>query len=279
MFVSLAGGNAFFIGMALVTGAFASNYRIIWPWQGAIAKLAALGGAILVFLSSTPFSESARAIWSVLFLAAMAESFFPEPSRCRSGLLGALATLSALLCLFEAPHHFAPKIPVDADRPVYVIGDSISAGVRSQERNWPAVLGDMARLRVINLAVAGATTSSALPQLNEIKHPNSLVFVEIGGNDLLRGVSSARFREDLDVLLSKLCNQRVVMFELPLYPFRSEYGKAQRELARQHGVLLIPKRYMARVIGGDGRTIDGLHLSQRGHDEFAASIYRLLRIE
>jgi lysophospholipase L1-like esterase len=50
-------------------------------------------------------------------------------------------------------------------------------------------------------------------------------------------------------------------------------------LAAKYNVVLIPKTYMARVLGKPGATVDGLHLSPSGHEAMARSIYQLLKME
>lgn len=190
-----------------------------------------------------------------------------------------LFLLSISLCLLELPHHLCQKIPVCLNQPVYVIGDSISAGVGSSERSWPLVLGDLSHLEVTNLARAGATTSSALSQTKGIIKPNALVFIEIGGNDLLHNAPSDQFSKDLALLLENIpASSRCIMFELPLLPSRNEYGRAQRELAKKHNITLIPKECLTRVIGSTEGTLDGLHLSQKGHDALAKAVFRVLAI-
>ncbi len=68
------------------------------------------------------------------------------------------------------------------------------------------------------------------------------------------------------------------MFELPLLPFHSGYGEVQRTLAKKYNVILIPKKVLTNVIGADGNTLDGLHLSQQGHDALARAVFRMLAI-
>jgi len=67
------------------------------------------------------------------------------------------------------------------------------------------------------------------------------------------------------------------MFELPLLPFCNAFGRAQRILAKKHEVTLIPKSYMTKVFSLKGGTLDGLHLSQKGHNALANSVYSLLK--
>jgi len=98
------------------------------------------------------------------------------------------------------------------------------------------------------------------------RQSDSLVLIEIGGNDLLMGVSSSEYGRALDALLSKVVapNRTVVMFELPLLPNKIAYGQIQRRLSAKYGVLLVPERYLAEVIGDANATTDGLHLSASG---------------
>ena len=52
------------------------------------------------------------------------------------------------------------------------------------------------------------------------------------------------------------------------------YGRAQRVLAERYGALLVPRRHFAALLGRDDTTLDGLHLSARGHALMAEMIWR-----
>jgi hypothetical protein len=69
------------------------------------------------------------------------------------------------------------------------------------------------------------------------------------------------------------------MFELPLLPFWNSYGRDQRILAEKYDVELIPKICLVTAFAGKGNTIDGLHLTQKGHDGLAKSVSDLLKID
>jgi len=105
-----------------------------------------------------------------------------------------------------------------------------------------------------------------------------LVLIEIGGNDLLMGVSSDEYGEALDALLSKVAapNRTVLMSELPLLPNKIAYGQIQRSLSAKSRVALIAKRYFAQVIGDADGTTDGLHLSASGARRMAALVAQVL---
>jgi acyl-CoA thioesterase I len=111
-----------------------------------------------------------------------------------------------------------------------------------------------------------------------LKDDDHLVLIEMGGNDLLMGVSSEDYGKTLDALLSKVAtpNRIVVMFELPLLPNKIAYGQIQRRLSAKYRVSLIPKRYFASVIGDASATTDGLHLSDSGAQRMASLVAQAL---
>ena len=118
----------------------------------------------------------------------------------------------------------------------------------------------------------------ALLIARDLTDNDHLVLVEIGGNDLLLGVSSDEFGKALDELLTNIAtpNRTVMMFELPLLPNKIAYGQIQRRLSEKHGVSLIPKRYFAQVLADANATTDGLHLSASGAHRMAALVTQAL---
>ncbi len=103
--------------------------------------------------------------------------------------------------------------------------------------------------------------------------------LEIGGNDILLSPDPDSFADRLDELLADVTERAdvVVMFELPLPPFFHAYGAAQRRLAQQYGVLLIPKRVLMGVLANGDSTLDSIHLSQEGHRLMASKVGRILQ--
>lgn len=108
----------------------------------------------------------------------------------------------------------------------------------------------------------------------KVTSDDRVVLIEMGGNDLLGGVPSSAFEKNLDATLSKLAmpGRTIVMFELPLLPYKVPYEQIQRRLAATYGVWLIPKRYLSGVIGGPNATTDRLHLSEAGAHRMAMPV-------
>jgi len=270
------------MGMGLTLAAEGLLLRFRNPAARTALSVLAMIGIFLVLLSATPLPYWVYVMWTVsAFAGLMALNREKVPGKGLGGLGGALIATTLGLCLAELPHHLAPKLTVPPDTTVYVIGDSISAGIGNKERCWPSILEEMTHLSVVNLAQAGATTDRALKQAQAIQHPASLVIVEIGGNDLLGDKDASTFETELDALLTLLRTDQhqVLVLELPLFPFRNAYGTAQRRIIIKHKSAMLPKRLFTQVLGTDHGTLDGLHLSQAGHHAMAALIADVLEKE
>jgi acyl-CoA thioesterase I len=247
---------------------------------GLALRIVYIAGIVFVIFSATPLSIWLYGLWFGLCVTA-AVVVFPSRTSLRGKMLAifTIVICSLAMCLIELPYHHSPTIRVSPKQPIFVIGDSISAGISAKERAWPDVLADISQFKMINLAKPGATVESALDQISNIVGSNALVLVEIGGNDLLGHTDSKTFYIQLDQLLGKLTagNNQVVLFELPLLPFCNAFGNAQRSLAAKYGVILLPKHFLTDVFSLEGGTLDGLHLSQQGHDAMANSIFGLVK--
>jgi acyl-CoA thioesterase I len=279
--LQLANGNSFFVGLFMIVAALFLRLWFEGRLPGLALRISYIAGIVFVIFSATPLSIWLYCLWFGLCVTAALVVFRNKFSFPRKMLTSFVVLICSLaMCLTELPYHLSPKIKVLPQQSIFVIGDSISAGISAKERAWPEVLGDISHFKVINLAKPAATVEMAMDQVTGITGSNSLVLVEIGGNDLLGHTDSKTFFTQLDKLLGKLSSggNRVAMFELPLFPSCNAFGKAQRNLAQKYNVALIPKHYLTDVFALKGGTLDGLHLSQKGHDALANSIYNLLKI-
>ena len=278
--LQLANGNSFFVGLVMIVAALFLRLWFEGRILGLVLRIGYIAGIVFVIFSATPLPIWFYCLWFGLCVAAALAVFSKKLSFQRKMLVSCAVLLCSLvMCLVELPYHLSPTIKVSPKQSIFVVGDSISAGISAKERAWPDVLADISHFKVTNLAKPAATVETAMDQIAGIVGSNSLVLVEIGGNDLLGHTDSKTFYIQLDQLLGRLAagNNQVVMFELPLFPFCNAFGKAQRNLAKKYNVILIPKHYLTDVFGLKGGTVDGLHLSQKGHDALANSIYGLLK--
>lgn len=275
-------GLIFFVGtgcllMSLVM--FAVRQR---RWQLLLGNVGCLLGVILIGFSSTPLSYWFYGIAGVATLAALvAEQFSRADFR---GLRCWLRTLAAGCWLvgmgMEVPYQIVPVVAVRGSPELYIIADSVTAGVGDdQVETWPRLLARLHHVHVHDFSRMGATVSSAFAQAEQLPKKGAFVLIEIGGNDVLGTTTVAEFERSLERLLTRVCtaNTTVVMFEVPLPPLSNDFGRIQRRLAARFYVPLIPKRVLIGVLTGQDATIDSIHLSQAGHDHMAVVVWNIIR--
>jgi acyl-CoA thioesterase-1 len=200
-------------------------------------------------------------------------------TRCRGDRwLGNVPLLIAvLLVAVEMPYQLWWPLKQPATR-LLVIGDSVTAGLNDGERTWPRMLSEKSNCEILDASQPGATLVSARKQNACFKNATGIVILEIGGNNLLEGLSVDQFARNLEQLLADVSrpDRTIVMFELPLPPLCSRYGVVQRHLAKQYHVRLIPRRIFIDVLTTGGATVDGIHLSAMGQSLMADRIAWLL---
>ena len=138
---------------------------------------------------------------------------------------------------------------------ILVLGDSISAAYgMSLEQGWVAMLGEKLSAtepayQVINASISGETTAGGLRRLPELlaQHQPSLVIIELGGNDGMRGYPLKTLRSNLNTLaeLSRDAGARVILLTMEIPPnYGARYTAGFREsfaLAAAHtGSILGP---------------------------------------
>ncbi len=273
-------GQSLFSGLLLLT--LAALVVIIKPKWFITSLILTILAAILIWLSSTPMNFWVEVLWCILGLAFLITG--ARQSRVKSGRKLTIATTiifiiySITLAGLELSWHFCPAAPTGNFKQVFIIGDSVSAGVNNDREPWPDILGRQQNLKIKNLAIAGAVAETAMKQAKEVPPGPALILLEIGGNDMLGGTPPDKFAKDLDTLLGKLQAQekQLVMMELPLDFMHRSFGLIQRRLALKYSVYLIPKRYFAKIITTPGATIDTIHLSPAGHQNMATMIGEII---
>jgi acyl-CoA thioesterase-1 len=289
-------GDAFFSGLigvacgaVLIAATRGKQQRIgvaaiLLGWVFMIASATALPMfqyAGLGFISLGIVAGGRRQPTSESNEAATETDEYSKPKSLQLRWCPALCVIALATAYIEFASYHPTRIQVSRELPVFVIGDSLSAGINDGvDIPWPTRLDEIASVRVSNNALAGATCRSAIKQLDSLPK-QCVVIVEIGGNDLLGGRSAAEFRAALDALLAKVRSPKreVVMFELPLPPLFNGYGYAQRELADKYNVDLIPRRLLASVLFSRDATLDSIHLSNDGHRQLAERMANFLSLD
>ena len=179
-----------------------------------------------------------------------------------------------------------------ADRPLLVCyGDSITAGLGLASSDaYPADLQKLLdahgyAYKVVNQGTSGATTkdaSAGLPFLLRL-HP-SIVIVEFGGNDGLRGLPVGQTRNNLDHVLTGLEKARVqiLLAGITLPPdygpdYIRSFQQVFRELAAKHRVAFVPMLYKNLVNVPGTIQSDGIHPTAKGSSIIAGTLFSALK--
>lgn len=277
-----ASGESLYLGAALLLLAVVVPAVLKHACVFRLRNVVAWIGLILMVMACPPFSLAvdltSSAVFVLWFITSNQASQSRAAKKLQRGSTLVLAALLIVLPAIESSHRRMPKITGSSSDHLVVIGDSISSGIDPQVQAWPLVLQQTCGVEVRNLAKPGAQVTDGLLIARGLKDEDHLVVIEIGGNDLLMGVSSGEYGKALDTLLSKIAapNRTILMFELPLLPNKIAYGQIQRHLSEKYGVWLIPKKYFAQVIDDANATTDGLHLSASGAHRMAALVAQVV---
>lgn len=182
--------------------------------------------------------------------------------------------------------------PALAERVVLMLGDSLTAGLGvSTEEAYPSILGQMLTadgitdVRLINAGVSGSTTASALSRLtwyDRIKP--DILFLALGANDGLRGLSLAEMADNLAATIkaAQAKGMRVLLVGMELPPnygdqYTAGFRRVYLDLAARFHIPLIP--FLLEGVGGVAalNQADGLHPNAEGHRRIAQHVYPALR--
>ena len=190
----------------------------------------------------------------------------------------AIRVIALLIALSAAP---APAAA--AERLVLAFGDSLTAGYGlGPDRSFPVRLEAALRrsgipARVRNAGVSGDTSAGGRARLGWVmrglgRKPD-LAVVELGANDMLRGLPPAQTRANLDFILAELKREGVptILAGMRAAPNMGHDYAVQFEgiypaLARKYGARLYPF-FLAGVTGNPKLVqADGMHPTGPGVD-------------
>jgi acyl-CoA thioesterase-1 len=222
---------------------------------------------------------------------AMKDDGLDRGRRSRRRWIGDCIALALIAC---AP---LPALARAAPAParILVVGDSLSAEYGlARGSGWVALLEQRLRQQgiaatVINASISGDTTAgglSRLPALLKAQRP-TLLLIELGANDALRGLSLDAARDNLAkmVQLGQAAGARVVLIGMRMPPnYGRRYGDAfaalYADVARQHHAALVPFLLAGVADAPDADALfqpDGLHPVAAAHPRMLDNVWSVLR--
>jgi acyl-CoA thioesterase I len=148
--------------------------------------------------------------------------------------------------------------------------DRLQAALRARGRD----------VTIANAGVSGDTPSGGLARLDwSIPDGTQLVILELGANDMLRGVSPDITRKNLDEMLSKLKQRKIAVLLAGMRAapnlgpdYQNAFDAIFPDLAKKYEVVLYPF-FLDGVAGQPGMQLeDGLHPSVEGVDQMVERI-------
>ncbi len=163
---------------------------------------------------------------------------------------------------------------------IVCFGDSITFGYGANPgEDYPAVLGKMVNLPVINAGVDGDTSFAALERLDQdvLSKKPRLVIVEFCGNDFLKKISKEATVKNLGEIIDRIQAQgiMVALVDVSAGLFFMEYRGAFNALAQKKQTIFIPV-VLNKIITNPAMKSDFFHPNARGYKVVASRVYNAI---
>ena len=172
-----------------------------------------------------------------------------------------------------------------------VLGDSLSAEYGLQRgQGWVQLLANRlqqngSNYTVVNASISGDTTSGGRTRLPALlkQHRPSIVIIELGGNDGLRGLPVARMQDNLATMVraSQAAGARVVVAGIRMPP---NYGREYTErfygafanVSKEHNTALVPFLLEGFSDSADFFQPDRIHPSAQAQNRILQTVWPVL---
>jgi acyl-CoA thioesterase-1 len=196
--------------------------------------------------------------------------------------------LGCFLALFAATPLMAQSKPVR----IMALGDSLTAGYGlAADRSFTAILQKSLRAAgyenviVENAGVSGDTATGGLARLDwALGDGINAAIVELGANDMLRGINPAETEKALDQILAKLGQKKIPVLLAGMIAapgmgteYESRFNAIYPRLAEKHGSLFYA--FFLDGVANEKKYLlnDGMHPNNDGVEEIVRRILPKVR--
>ena len=182
---------------------------------------------------------------------------------------------------------------IRADRPkIVAFGDSLTAGFGLLEKeSYPYLLqqklaADGFDFEVINAGVSGDTTLGGLERIDWVLEMENIkiLILELGANDLMRGVPPAKVKSNLDTIIrkAKAKNVRVLLCGMLAPPtggsdYSRDFINLFPDLATEHKLDFLPFLLDGIAMKKELNQADGIHPNAEGERLMTENVYKALK--
>ena len=188
----------------------------------------------------------------------------------------------------------APQAAATPQR-IVVVGDSLSAEYGlSRGTGWVALLQkqlatEKPGVQVINASISGDTTSGGRSRLTALlhKHQPSLVIIELGGNDALRGLPLSMTQDNLQAMTrqAQAMGAQVLLLGMQMPPnygpeMARQFEAAYAQVAKSQKAALVP--FFLKGVGDDPEPLkwfqpDRIHPNEAAQPRLLANVWPALK--
>ena len=175
---------------------------------------------------------------------------------------------------------------------IVAFGDSLTAGFGLTEReSYPYLLQERLNAEgynyeVVNAGVSGDTSLGGLERIDWVLEQDGvqILILELGANDLLRGIPVAKMKANLDKIIekAKARNVAVLLCGMLAPPtmgadYQRDYMSAFPDLAARHKVAYLPFVLQDIALKKDLNQADGIHPNAAGTRLMMENVYKELK--
>lgn len=175
---------------------------------------------------------------------------------------------------------------------IIAFGDSLTAGFGLAEtESYPYLLqqklaADGFDYEVVNAGVSGDTTLGGLERADWVLGTDNakIVILELGANDLLRGIPVAKMKDSLDKIIkkAKAKNVQILLCGMLAPPtmgaqYQRDFTAAFPDLASEYKLEFVPFLLDGVALNKDLNQADGIHPNPQGEKIMTDNIYKVLK--
>ena len=187
------------------------------------------------------------------------------------------------------------KGPSGVEKTILVVGDSLSAeyGLK-RGSGWVALLAQRLKeqnipAKMVNASISGDTTSGGRSRLPGLlaQHRPTVVMIELGANDALRGLSLQMTQDNLNTMtdLSKKAGATVLLIGMQVPPnYGADYGQRFAALfvdvAKLKGAALVPFLLKGVADAPEAMKLfqaDRIHPKEEAHPTLLNNVWPVLK--
>ncbi len=186
-----------------------------------------------------------------------------------------------------------PPAQIVSDRPkIVAFGDSLTAGFGLAEKeSYPYLLqerlkADGYNYEVVNAGISGDTSLGGLERIEWVLEQDNvqILILELGANDLLRGLPVAKMKENLETMIKKAQakNVQVLLCGMLAPPtmgaqYQRDFVAVFPDLASKYKTAFMPFILEGVALDPKLNQGDGIHPNAEGEKVMTANVYKSLQ--